>query len=197
MSQAMDIGLRLKAARKAASYKTACAFAKQHNIPISTYSQHENGKRVLNADILLQYGELLNVSPGWILSGMGDPYVDNKNCPEKSIPSKQDLIARELFTLDKKSSAERSLSPIETDIAWVDMHLFNEVLLRFVPLLRDVDLRIEEEELMVFATEVYNGVVMTSAAYVDKLAMIDLSIMSLKRGALKQRSFTPETRKTA
>ena len=192
MSQAMDIGLRLKAARKAASYKTACAFAKHHHIPVSTYSQHENGKRVLNADILLQYGELLNVSPGWILSGTGDPYMDNK-----SVSDKKEVITRELFTLNKQPAAERSLAPIEGDIAWVDMRLFSDVLLRFVPLLRDVELPIEKEELMAFAIEVYNGVVMTSATQADKLAMIDLSITSLKRGAINQRALALDTRKSA
>ena len=58
MSKSTEIGLRLKAARKAAAYRTACAFANAHDIPVSTYSQHENGKRVLNADMLLQYSEL-------------------------------------------------------------------------------------------------------------------------------------------
>ncbi len=192
MSKSTEIGLRLKAARKAAAYRTACAFANAHDIPVSTYSQHENGKRVLNADMLLQYSELLSISPGWLLSGVGEPYMDGVGVVEK-----KDIIERELYSLDAKMLPSTTMAPIENDIAWVDMKLFNEVLLRFVPLLQDTTLCFDTSELMSFATEVYNGVIMTSAKQSDKLAMIDLSITSLKRGALKQSNIVPVERKSA
>ncbi len=79
----------------------------------------------------------------------------------------------------------------------VDMNLFNHVLLRFVPLLKDASLCFDSEELMHFAVEVYNGVIMTSASHADKIAMIELSITSLKRGALKQNVFQIKDKQSA
>jgi transcriptional regulator with XRE-family HTH domain len=64
-----QIGLRLKAARRAANYKSARAFAARHGISISTYSQHEMGLRSLKPKLLLRYSELLGVSPHWLLTG--------------------------------------------------------------------------------------------------------------------------------
>ena len=156
-----NIGKRLQAARKAAGYRSATAFTSQHNIPLSTYSQHENGKRALGADMLMQYSQLLGVSPGWLLSGE-DASAD--------LP---------MMTLD--------LLPIQADaIATVDMTLFSQVLLRLVPVVAQYELRISHQDIVEFALDVYNGVIITSAGKEDKLAMVDLSIASLKRGAIKR-----------
>ena len=42
-------------------FKSARAFARKHSIPISTYSQHETGKRGVNLDILAYYCKCLNI----------------------------------------------------------------------------------------------------------------------------------------
>lgn len=67
-----QIGTRLREARRAAGYSSARYFATTHNIPESTYSQHETGKRSLSVDMLLHYSTLLQVNPGWLLTGMGE-----------------------------------------------------------------------------------------------------------------------------
>ncbi|MBY0544789.1 MAG: helix-turn-helix domain-containing protein [Gammaproteobacteria bacterium] len=68
-----DIGNRLKAARKAAGYKTAFAFCEKFQIPRSTYSQYETGKRIPKTKIIAVYAEKLGVNPRWLKLGEGEP----------------------------------------------------------------------------------------------------------------------------
>ena len=56
-----NISKRLKIARIASGYKTAKDFAAQHDIPNTTYSQHESGKRALSVENLCNYASLLNI----------------------------------------------------------------------------------------------------------------------------------------
>ncbi len=63
------IGKRLQQARKALGFKSARSFARKHEIPESTYSQHETGKRSLNPTTMLGYCERLNIHPGWLMLG--------------------------------------------------------------------------------------------------------------------------------
>ena len=56
-----QISALLKKQRIGQGYKSARAFASKFNIPVSTYSQHETGKRGINMDILAQYCKLLRV----------------------------------------------------------------------------------------------------------------------------------------
>lgn len=70
------IGQRLQQARKAIGFRSARSFARQHNIPESTYSQHETGKRSLNPTTLVDYCEKLKISPGWLISGQDATVID-------------------------------------------------------------------------------------------------------------------------
>jgi transcriptional regulator with XRE-family HTH domain len=67
-----EMGLRLRSARRAAGYKSARAFAIQHGISQSTYSQHETGKRSLVSKALLRYCQLFRISPAWLLTGKAE-----------------------------------------------------------------------------------------------------------------------------
>ncbi len=71
-----QLGQRLRAARKAANYKSARAFSSQHLIPETTYAQHESGKRSLNVETLIHYSRLLNISVGWLLTGHGEIFQE-------------------------------------------------------------------------------------------------------------------------
>jgi len=64
-----EIGSRLRQARKTCGYRSARAFAKEQEIPESTYSQHETGKRSLNPETLLRYCSCLGIEPNWLLTG--------------------------------------------------------------------------------------------------------------------------------
>lgn len=189
------IGIRLKAARKSAGYRSATAFASEKNIPMSTYSQHEGGKRSINAEMILYYCEQFAIEPGWLLSGYGTPFTaDNKDLRKKSKILHDMLEEESDLALDEEQ--ENSLSPIVSDVTRVDVQLYKEILVRLLPLYREDNIQISDKELIDFSVEVYNGIVTTSAAMKDKIAMIELSIASLKRGVIKQKAAEQE-QKTA
>lgn len=66
------VGGRLRQARRGAGYRSASAFSSAHNIPTTTYNNHENGFREVNATLILKYCRLLSLSPHWLLTGEGD-----------------------------------------------------------------------------------------------------------------------------
>jgi transcriptional regulator with XRE-family HTH domain len=177
MTVSITIGLRLKAARKAANFHTACSFATHCNMPVSTYAQHETGKRALNAETLLFYSDALSVDAGWLLSGKGKPYSTASGFADRKA-----IVDQQLFSVENSAQVSPELAPLEAGIALVDVGLLRDVLLRFVALLKDITPTTDNTDLVGFALEIYNGVVMTSATQTDRLAMIDLSVASLRRG---------------
>lgn len=64
---------RLRQARKAAGFRSAAEFARQHGIEEVTYRSHENGVRGIPVSAARHYGKLLATSWQWILTGEGDP----------------------------------------------------------------------------------------------------------------------------
>ena len=181
-----SIGMRLKAARKAAGYRSATAFAGKRDIPMSTYSQHECGKRSINVESLVYYAEQLGIQAGWLLSGQGEPFQSTIQDVAKKNECVHKTLGNQSGPINVQDSKESQLGPIVEPIATVDMHLFKEILVRLLVLHSEEHVEISDKELIEFAIEVYNGIINTSASLVDKIAMIDLSIASLKRGVTKQ-----------
>lgn len=76
--QALDclqkIATRLRAVRKEAGFKTEKSFAQRYGIPLTTYSQHETGKRKMTVETLVDYCMKLNANVGWVLTGAGEPW---------------------------------------------------------------------------------------------------------------------------
>lgn len=64
-----DIGSRLRHARRLYGYRSARSFAQLHDIPESTYSQHETGKRALSPELIVFYCRIFNIDPTWLLMG--------------------------------------------------------------------------------------------------------------------------------
>jgi hypothetical protein len=75
----LEIASRLKIARKQAGFKSAKAFSLAHNIPLSTYSQHETGSRSLCAELIIHYSEVLQIDPYWLLTGIEPISREKKN----------------------------------------------------------------------------------------------------------------------
>ncbi len=61
--------MRLRLARKAAGFQTEKLFAEKYNIPLTTYSQHETGKRVMAVEVLVRYSQRLKADLLWLLTG--------------------------------------------------------------------------------------------------------------------------------
>ena len=108
-----QIGVRLRAARRYAEYSSAKAFAKKHSIAESTYSQHETGKRALNAEALAHYSELLNINPGWLLTGQGQP----STATGESVNSVQALLLMQESTLPRLGPIRESVSVVDTNLS--------------------------------------------------------------------------------
>lgn len=70
MADDVEIGQRLKIARKGAGFKTARAAAESLGVPYPTYSQHENGTRGITREADL-YARRFKVSLDWLLRGRG------------------------------------------------------------------------------------------------------------------------------
>jgi len=64
-------GERLKAARMAAGYESAKQAAEAMDVPVATYTQHENANRGLPADRARRYAQFFETTPEWLLYGRG------------------------------------------------------------------------------------------------------------------------------
>jgi transcriptional regulator with XRE-family HTH domain len=63
------IARRLRAARVRAGHKTAQSFAREIGVNSSTYTQHENGYRPINAESAMRYATRLRMNPAAFLYG--------------------------------------------------------------------------------------------------------------------------------
>jgi phage repressor protein C with HTH and peptisase S24 domain len=70
MADDVEIGQRLKAARKKAGFKTAKAAAESLGVPYPTYSQHENGTRGITREADL-YVRRYRITLDWLMRGRG------------------------------------------------------------------------------------------------------------------------------
>ncbi|EKD72815.1 MAG: hypothetical protein ACD_45C00578G0002 [uncultured bacterium] len=92
MTTIIRLGARIRAARKAAGFKTAKTFLKKHKVPASTYSQHESGARTPDDKALKFYSKVFDVGFDWLKNGKGHPY-------KKTDPAKKAIFAEESFEI--------------------------------------------------------------------------------------------------
>ncbi len=169
----VKVAARLRAARKAAGYKTARAFASQFQIPESTYSQRETGKRALTADIMLEYCELFKINPAWLLTGSGEPRTDSDH-------NKTIKILQATQAIDNAPIQQYCPEITRQSVVKMDMTLWCDILAatQSIPdeVLNDYDDHTD------FYIEIYNSIITTSADTERRREMIKLSVNSLKRG---------------
>jgi transcriptional regulator with XRE-family HTH domain len=95
--ETIRLGARLRAARKAAGFKTSKTFLKESKIPASTYSQHESGARIPDDKILKFYSKIFTVNFDWLKEGKGLPY-SNPNLTNNIL--EEELLDLNKFKLD-------------------------------------------------------------------------------------------------
>ncbi|MCD6040019.1 MAG: Helix-turn-helix domain [Gammaproteobacteria bacterium] len=98
----LRLGARLRAARKAAGFKTAKAFLKKHHVPASTYSQHESGARTPDDQALKFYAKVFEVDFNWLKKGKGQPF-------KKITAFKKETLAEESIELSRKNPIDEAL----------------------------------------------------------------------------------------
>lgn len=94
------IAMRLRATRKEAGFKTGKSFAQKYGIPLTTYSQHETGKRRIAIEILIDYCFKLNANVGWVLTGAGESWSKLQSTQQEILHTtqlKQVFLAAHVF----------------------------------------------------------------------------------------------------
>ena len=175
-----EIGLRLKIARKSARYKTALDFANKMQIPKSTYSQHENGKRSLTAEQIMDYSYKLDIEASWLLTGLGHPCPLGRNKKER-----KEEIEHEIMQLQESNELPHFKNPhieISDNSAVVNMELFSKIITSAINALTSKNLSIQADELVAFCIDAYNNIEFLVTSHDEKTKIIDLSVNSMLRG---------------
>jgi len=165
-----DIAKRLRAARKAASFKSAKDFANQYKIPLSTYSQHETGKRSINAELIINYSSYFQINPYWLLTGNGEPFFGNGQKDRKAI------LERENFSISPKVNDQQN------KYSQIDLALLKKILLAAEPLFEDKSLQLSYAGLINHCFEIYDTVSTLAAETEEKEKIINLTLSTIKHG---------------
>ena len=111
---------RLRVARRAAGFNSAKKFARTHNIPYTTYIQHETGKRSIKNHYAIQYAEILQINLHWLLTGKGEAFNKTDQNHEKKIILNQ--------ALEKLAGRATQLPAVLDQLAMIHMNLFTDIL---------------------------------------------------------------------
>lgn len=163
-----DIAKRLRAARKAAGFKAAKDFATKYNIPLSTYSQHETGKRSINAELIINYSSYFTINPCWLLTGNGDPFFGEDQKDKKAI------LDRETFSISHKVNDDHS------KYNQVDLALLKRILLAAEQLFEKKSHQLSFTGLIDHCFEIYDAVSTLSADMEEKDKIIQLTLSAIK-----------------
>jgi len=157
MPNKIEIAARLRTARKMAGYKTLKQFCEKHNIPTSTYSQHETGTRKAKEKILRHYTDLLEVSYDWVLYGLGEPFANTQDSEH----------AKELF--------HRELKKITPRLAMdeFDKTLFADILSSFFVLQRHLSPDVDPKLISYVLIEIYEDIVSTTEDPITRRKLVD------------------------
>lgn len=176
MTSLDNIPKRLKLARKANGFKTAKKFASEFVIPLSTYSQHENGKRSLNIENLINYAQKLKVTPCWLLTGQGYPCESEsdetleKRILEIQVESKEEICSNEVPLI----SFQRKYSLLE-------ISLLKKIMQEFIPFYKKLpDYRMLDA--IDFCFELYNRVVLINGSEEERTKLIRICLDSFLIG---------------
>ncbi len=176
---AINVAKRLRMVRIASGYCSAKEFTKKYSIPASTYSQHENGKRILSLENIIHYAELTSVDPAWLMTGHGNPCGDkpNRHGFEEKILAEQER-------LEKIGDLDTSAVPlISTDRTYsnVNIHILKNILNILLPLLKNVpDPKVED--VITFCFDLYNKIVATNADGAEREKLIKIGFESFFKG---------------
>ena len=158
-----QIASRLKEARIASGFKSSKDFSNSNDIPTSTYSQHETGKRSISAELIINYSRILDINPYWLLTGKGIIKTNNLTS------------GGELDTSTDLTNYEEKLNK--------NTELLKIILISAEQLFYDKSLKISFQELIEYCFDIYKTVFPLSINLDEKKKIIELSFLSMKIGS--------------
>ena len=176
MTEYDHAGIRLKMARVAAGFKSAKEFCEKHNIPSSTYSLHETGRRNLRVKIAEKYAGLLDVSTAWLLTGTGSPYKIEADDEPLAHDKFMDLL-----NYKGRSQVTQSLQYKNEYLNDVNTLVFCKIVIRIIEILQELDFHLNVNQLTKKAVEIYKDVSLSSNDQETQMSMVDLSITTFNR----------------
>lgn len=156
-----EIGKRLRKARKSRGYKSARIFAIEQQIPESTYSQHETGKRSLSPETVLRYCACLGIEPGWLLTGR-----EVSVGVAREIESVPEATLNASHRHSSNQQVENASAKITDDLVSINMDIFRSVLNKAITKFFSSEAeRVNVDELIEHCFGIYNGIVKMSSEY--------------------------------
>ena len=173
-----NIAVRLKIARIASGFKTSKDFAEKYAIALSTYCQHETGKRPLSIEQLFYYAGLTGVEPVWLLTGNGNP------CSNPDNKKMEQTILQEQEKLGCSGELAANAIPLVSDqdrFSYVNMKLFKMIILDSIPHIKNIsDTHISEA--VDFCFELYNRIITLDAKDEERIKVIKIGLKSFFEG---------------
>ena len=98
----IQIGARLREARKRVGYATSAEFADKLKINKPTYSNHENGNKTISVETIMEYAKYLNVSWQYLVTGeIINSDIQNKHTINDNYILYEDLFAKVLIAVEE------------------------------------------------------------------------------------------------
>lgn len=167
-----EVHLRLKTSRVAAGYPTATGFCNQNNIPLSTYTMHETGKRKISAETAEKYAKLLQIDPSWLITGVGRPYVINANEDDNfTIQDCKDLLH---FNHENPDNKESSFIAINSA-------LFCKLFTDICSILNKTNRIFDLKKITNYVISLYTDITETSNKNEEQLIMANLALTLFKK----------------
>jgi transcriptional regulator with XRE-family HTH domain len=163
-----DLPTRLKAARRAAGFKTARAAVNAMQIPLNTYNQHETGRRVPSDEALLRYSKCFRVNLEWLKTGTGIPLKPQRTKEQEKI------LKGELLDLHQISKAST---------AFIDEELLREILEKLLTATEKK--KITAKAIATAAVEMYADIVSVESSPELQRKMVEPVFSAWKRYKIK------------
>jgi len=163
------LGARIKAAMKAAGFKTAKEFCEKYDIPYLTFAQHTQGRRHPNHEFLTLYSKAFGVTGQWLETGEGNPLASAK----KSAKSEK-IIKLSSTEIDKRLQINQLLHTA------LDTELLTEIIKQL--LVENNRIKAKEAELIAKATAfIYNDIATLPEDNETKIKMVKVAVKTFLR----------------
>ncbi len=163
------LGARIKAAMKAAGFKTAKEFCEKYDIPYLTFAQHTQGRRHPTSDFLKLYSEAFGVTIQWLETGEGNPLSTAKKSAKTT-----KLLKLSSEEIDKRLQIDQHLH------AALDIEILTEIVKQL--LVQNNRIKAKDAEPIAKATAfIYNDIATLKEDQETKIKMVKVAVKTFLR----------------